>query len=107
MQQVQVSVFDHSGFSEVHSFPTGMGLSLMEALKAAGYPIEAICGGLALCASCRLDWLEGSVSEPNDAELDMLDTLPDNQSCSRLACQIRLESLYDGRASIRLNPSKS
>lgn len=44
MQQVQVSVFDHSGFSEVHSFPTGMGLSLMEALKAAGYPIEAICG---------------------------------------------------------------
>ncbi|MBU6274876.1 MAG: (2Fe-2S)-binding protein [Bacteroidetes bacterium] len=105
LPEVQVTVLDESGLKEHHVFPTGMGLSLMEALKAARYPIEAVCGGLALCATCRLDWLEGAVSEPTDAELDMLDTLPDSRPSSRLACQIRLESLTDGQATVRLHPN--
>jgi 2Fe-2S ferredoxin len=107
IQEVQVTVVDDSGLEACHSFPTGLGLSLMEALMAAGYPIEGVCGGLALCATCRLAWLGGSVSEPTDAELDMLDTLPDHLPHSRLACQIRLESLSDGQATFRLHPSKS
>jgi 2Fe-2S ferredoxin len=106
MQEVQITVIDASGTAQELAFPTGMGLSLMEALKSAGYPVEAVCGGMALCATCRVEWQEGAVSEPTDAELDMLDTLPDQQPTSRLGCQIRLESLTDGQAILRLNPSK-
>ena len=29
--------------------PLGVQLSLMEVLKGEGYPIEAICGGMAIC----------------------------------------------------------
>jgi ferredoxin len=54
-----------------------------------------------------VDWVEGAVSDPTEAELDMLDTLPDFHPSSRLGCQIRLESLADGKATIRLNPSKT
>jgi 2Fe-2S ferredoxin len=107
MQEVHLTVTDVSGTTQDLVFPTGMGLSLMEALKGAGYPIEAVCGGMALCATCRVDWVEGAVSDPTEAELDMLDTLPDFHPSSRLGCQIRLESLADGKATIRLNPSKT
>ena len=107
MQEVHLTVTDVSGTTRDLVFPTGMGLSLMEALRSAGFPIEAICGGMALCATCRVDWEEGAVSDPTEAELDMLDTLPDFSPCSRLSCQIRLESLADGKAKIRLNPSKT
>jgi 2Fe-2S ferredoxin len=107
MQEVHLTVTDVSGTTQDLVFPTGMGLSLMEALRSAGYPIEAICGGMALCATCRVDWEEGAVSDPTEAELDMLDTLPDFSPCSRLSCQIHLESLADGKAKIRLNPSKT
>jgi 2Fe-2S ferredoxin len=79
-----------------HKVPSDMGLSLMEALKALDYPIEATCGGMALCATCRIEWQDGNLSEPSDAELDMLDTLPDVRSTSRLSCQIRLTDISDG-----------
>jgi 2Fe-2S ferredoxin len=106
-EMMNVVVVSDDGLEQVHEFPTDMGLSLMEALKAANYPVEAVCGGLALCATCRVDWLEGIVTEPTDAELDMLDTLPDQQPCHRLACQIRLDRLVGQSVKIRLNPSKS
>ncbi len=106
MQEVQITVIDVCGTVKELVFPTRLGLSLMEALKSAGYPLEAVCGGMALCATCRVEWQEGAVSEPNEAELDMLDTLPDQQPASRLSCQIRLESLTDGQAILRLNPTK-
>lgn len=31
--------------------PLGVELSLMEVLKGEGYPIEAICGGMAICST--------------------------------------------------------
>jgi 2Fe-2S ferredoxin len=77
--------------------PTDMGLSLMEVLKASEYPIAATCGGMALCASCHIEVLEGQdFMEATDAELDMLDTLPVVSDSSRLACQMRLNDGMDG-----------
>src|SRR5688572_26348854 len=83
--------------------PTDINLSLMEVLKAAEYPIEATCGGMALCATCHIEILKGSESlgDPKDVELDMIDTLPDATPRSRLACQIRLAENLSG-ASILL-----
>jgi 2Fe-2S ferredoxin len=50
------------------------------------------CGGMALCATCHVQVKEGleNIPEKNDAEWDMLDTLPDAHTDSRLACQIRI-----------------
>jgi 2Fe-2S ferredoxin len=77
--------------------PTDMGLSLMEILKAGSYPIEATCGGMALCATCHVEIIEDpGLTAPQDAELDMLDTVPNLTDRSRLACQIRPEKHLDG-----------
>ena len=72
--------------------PTDMSLNLMEVLKASDYEIEAACGGMALCATCHIEILEGiaKINERTDAELVMLDTLPVVATTSRLACQIRV-----------------
>ena len=78
--------------------PEGVGLSLMEVLKAYEYDILATCGGMALCATCHIEILEGaeSLSTINDAELDILDTMPDANDRSRLACQLRPDENMNG-----------
>jgi 2Fe-2S ferredoxin len=84
--------------------PTDMNLNLMEVLKASDYEIEASCGGMALCATCHIEILEGfdKLNVRTDAELDMLDTLPSIANNSRLACQIRISDDLQG-VILRLN----
>src|SRR6218665_3206924 len=81
-----------------HEAPTDMGLSLMEFLKASEYDILATCGGMALCATCCVDVLEGEENLPliNDDEYAMLDTLPDVLPNSRLGCQLPLRNNMNG-----------
>lgn len=84
--------------------PTDMNLNLMEVLKASEYEIEAACGGMALCATCHIEVLEGveKLNGRTDAELDMLDTLPVVLENSRLACQVKVtDALQD--VILRLN----
>lgn len=78
--------------------PDGINLSLMEVLKASEYDILATCGGMALCATCHIEVVDGmeKLDERSDAELDMLDTLPNADDNSRLACQIKVNSAIDG-----------
>lgn len=73
--------------------PLGISMSLMEILKGEEYPIEAICGGMALCATCRVEILnsdEVELDEANDSELDMLESLPSCSDNSRLTCQLQI-----------------
>lgn len=88
--------------------PSDINLSLMEVLKASEYPIAATCGGIALCATCHVEIVKGEekLGSPTDIELDMIDTLPNATSQSRLACQIRLNSDLDGTV-IRLISNNS
>lgn len=78
--------------------PEDINLSLMEVLKAADHHLLATCGGMALCATCHIQVLEGAEKYfiPSDAELDLLDTLPDAGAASRLACQVRINRDMDG-----------
>lgn len=79
--------------------PLGVGLSLMEVLKGEDYPIEAICGGMAICATCRVEVLNKSevqIEGANDDEMCTLDTLPCNTGNCRLSCQIRISEHIDG-----------
>lgn len=94
---IKIFVEEADGNLRTIEAPTDMGLSLMEVLKASDYPIAATCGGMALCASCHVEVVEGEdFKEASDAELDMLDTLPEVSDSSRLACQMRLTDEMDG-----------
>lgn len=98
MDAVTVYVVNEAGEREPLEVPTDMSLSLMEALKGSGYPVQATCGGMALCATCRVKVMEGleNLDEQGDDELDMLDTLPDTEDDHRLTCQIKIHDNVDG-----------
>jgi ferredoxin, 2Fe-2S len=95
---VTFTVEDHQGNRQVIEAPDDMGLSLMEILKASEYPVLATCGGMALCATCHVEVLEGDsdLCQATDVELDQLENLPEYFDSSRLACQIRISSLLEG-----------
>jgi 2Fe-2S ferredoxin len=79
--------------------PLGIELSLMEVLKGEGYEIEATCGGMALCATCRVQVLnaeELNIKVACDDELAMLENLPCYTGNCRLSCQIRISESMDG-----------
>lgn len=83
-------VEDNHGLMKLIEIPEGINLNLMEVLKASEYSIPATCGGMALCATCHVEVKKGldSLPVPKDTELDMIDTLPNATTLSRLACQI-------------------
>ncbi len=95
---IHVTVIDRDGTQNVLEVPTDINLSLMEILKASEYEILATCGGMALCATCPVEGVEGleTLPSPSDQELDMLDTLPDVDDQSRLACQLHLQNDNNG-----------
>jgi ferredoxin len=89
---ISFQVKDRTGEVKTVEVPDGINLSLMEVLKASEYPILATCGGMALCATCHVEVNEGiqNLGNPTDIELDMIDTLPNARTNSRLACQIKI-----------------
>lgn len=97
---ITISVEDRDGNIRKVEVPTDINLSLMEILKASEHEILATCGGMALCATCHVQIKSGmeGLLAPEDQELDMLDTLPDAEDDSRLACQIHLGNHNDGLA---------
>ena len=103
---ITINVEDRDGSTQEVLVPTDINLSLMEILKASEYDILATCGGMALCATCHVEVLSGGENLPasEDQELDMLDTLPDSDDNSRLACQLRLTD-EDNGLSIKIKGS--
>ncbi|WP_353720390.1 2Fe-2S iron-sulfur cluster-binding protein [Dyadobacter sp. 676] len=95
---INIFIENDSGKRSALEVPTDMGFSLMEILKAYEYDIQATCGGMALCATCHIEVLEGmeKLPESNDNELDTLDTLPNADANSRLSCQLRPSDEMDG-----------
>jgi 2Fe-2S ferredoxin len=95
---ITITIEDRNGEKQAIEFPTDVNLSLMELLKASDYPILATCGGIALCATCHVQVLEGYDELPpaGNEEMDMLDTLPDAAFDSRLACQLRISEEMNG-----------
>ena len=94
---ITVYVVNDAGEKEPVTAPTDMALSLMEVLKGSGYPIEARCGGMALCATCHVEVLNDVPLTPeNDDEMAMLDTVPNITPTSRLGCQIKITEEMNG-----------
>ena len=75
------------------------GGSLMEALRHAGVPIRAECGGAMACATCHVAvdpvWID-KVGHAGDEEKDLLDNSDYATEFSRLSCQITVRDALDG-----------
>ena len=80
-----------------HTIEGTDGWTVMEALRDAGLPITAECGGA--CATCHVyvedGWYE-KLKPPSPEELDMLDMALAVQGNSRLSCQIPVNAGTDG-----------
>lgn len=94
---VRVTVKDREGNSHYLEAPTDMSMNMMEVCKSYELPVEGICGGMALCASCHMYVLsDHELSDPSEDEEDMLDQAFFVKSNSRLGCQIKITSKIDG-----------
>ena len=67
----------------------GLPESFLDVAMNHGIPLEHACGGSCACTTCHLFIKEGeaNLSEPEDSELDRLDTAWDLRTSSRLGCQ--------------------
>ena len=72
--------------------PSTEGMSILEALLAAGEKIAHKCEGNAECGSCHIFVVEGrkTLSKAQRAENERLDAIVGVSSNSRLACQAKL-----------------
>jgi ferredoxin len=76
-----------------------VGETLLVALKRAGMPLLAACGGNASCATCLInigaDWI-ARLPPQGKTERNLLGAIGEGEECDRLACQITLEAAFDG-----------
>lgn len=94
---VHVTVIDREGQKHSLEAPTDMSMNMMEVCKSYELPVEGICGGMALCASCHMYVLsDHALPAPTDDEEDMLDQAFFVKSNSRLGCQIKITPDIDG-----------
>lgn len=97
MSDININIIDRDRNKHSIVVPTDMNMNLMEACKSYEFPIEGICGGMAMCASCHVyvnsDSLLNNVSEDEKA---MLSEAFNIKSSSRLGCQIQITEELDG-----------
>ena len=94
---MKILVTDQDGAE--HELEGLEGWRVMEVIRDWGLNIKAECGGALSCATCHVyvdkDWFE-VVGAPSDEEEDMLDSVGDVRSNSRLSCQILMGDELDG-----------
>jgi 2Fe-2S ferredoxin len=92
-----VYAIDREGIE--HALEATEGLTLMEVLRDAGLPVEAICGGQCICSTCHAyiepEWADKLEPRALDEQVLVEDTghYRDN---SRLACQVPYTAALDG-----------
>ncbi|MCH2021592.1 MAG: 2Fe-2S iron-sulfur cluster-binding protein [Saprospiraceae bacterium] len=101
---INVTIIDRDGKTHKHEAPTNMNMNMMEFCRAVELPVEGICGGMALCASCHMYVeTEHVLPEQSEDEEDMLDQAFFVEGNSRLGCQIKLNNDLEGLI-VRLAP---
>ncbi len=97
MADVSIVLIDREGVEHNLTAPTDMNMNIMELCKAYELPVEGICGGMALCASCQV-YIESDhdLLERNDAEEAMLAEAFHVKENSRLGCQIPISEELEG-----------
>lgn len=96
---MKLKVTDQKG--AVHVIEGNLGWTAMEAIRDAGLPIRAECGGTCSCATCHVYVDEKFIAllpPRSDLETDMLDVAFEVNETSRLSCQITLAPELEGIA---------
>jgi 2Fe-2S ferredoxin len=94
---IEITVIDREDTTHILEAPTDMAMNLMEICKSYELPVEGICGGMALCASCHVYVLsEHSLPEMSEDEENMLDQAFFVKGNSRLGCQIKITENIEG-----------
>ncbi len=77
--------------------------TILSAMRRAERRIQSVCGGRAMCGTCRIsvaeEWLE-RLTPPSQQEARLLRVLRAGAANHRLACQIVLNDAHDGLAFI-------
>ena len=97
MSDITIHIIDRDKKKHSLIVPIDMNMNLMEACKSYEFPVEGICGGMAMCASCQVyvgskNLLE-NISEEEKAMLSEAFHIKPN---SRLGCQIPMTADLDG-----------
>ncbi|MCD0456372.1 2Fe-2S iron-sulfur cluster-binding protein [Chryseobacterium sp. LC2016-27] len=94
---IHIKVRDQDGIVHTLICPTDMGLTLKDICKVYELLMEAVCGGMAMCATCHCYILNDiELPEKGDIEEALLSELFTSNSTSRLACQIQITKALDG-----------
>jgi 2Fe-2S ferredoxin len=94
---INIILIDREGTEHILETPTDMNLNLMEVCKSYDLPVEGICGGMALCATCQVYvHSDHTLSDMSDDEMAMLDQAFHVEHNSRLGCQIKITPALDG-----------
>lgn len=96
--EIVVKVKDQEGNLYTLDCPVDMGLTLKDICKAYELPMEAMCGGMAMCATCHCYIISGdeNLPEKSDVEDALLSESFHTKENSRLACQLPLTIEMDG-----------
>ena len=97
MTDITIHIIDRDQKKHSLIVPIDMNMNLMEACKSYEFPVEGICGGMAMCASCQVyvnsENLLENISEEEKAMLSEAFHIKPN---SRLGCQIPMTADLDG-----------
>ena len=98
MSDIKIYIIDRDQKKYSLIVPTDMNMNLMEACKSYEFPVEGICGGMAMCATCnclvKSNHPLPEMSEDEEAMLDEAFVL--DIDGSRLMCQIPVSDKIDG-----------
>ena len=97
MSDIKIFIIDREQKKYSLIVPTDMNMNLMEACKSYELPVEGICGGMAMCASCQVYVNSENLLEIiSEEEKAMLSEAFHIKSNSRLGCQIPITEDLDG-----------
>jgi ferredoxin, 2Fe-2S len=92
-----IIAIDRSG--KEHTLTAQDGLTVMEILRDAGLPVEAICGGQCICSTCHVyvdgAWADKLKPRATDEQV-MVEDSGHFKDSSRLACQVPYHAALDG-----------
>ena len=96
--EIEILVEDQEGNLHTLTCPVDMDLTLKDICKVYELPMDAVCGGMAMCATCHCYISSGGeyLPEKSDVEDALLSEAFHVKENSRLACQIPLAVEMDG-----------
>ena len=97
MKDITIFLIDREGNKHSLKAPTDVNFNLMELCRSYEFPVQGICGGMAMCASCQIYiHTDNELNMISDDEEAMLSEAFHVKDRSRLGCQIQITQELDG-----------